>query len=611
MNRIHNCNRTYAPFLNRPFITFILLIIAYIAIVLLHISLLYPYFHPGIGVYFVPDGSRIIGSFIGDEAMYRLYAEALLHAKLYPANPLYPPAYPLLLALAELLSQADPIKSMIIFNIAVASAAMFPVYALARQILARDLAFGASIVAGVLPASFIFAPALMSENLSTTLFATAFWLAVRQRPANLVVAGIFGFVITLCFLSKFVFLTTIPFLGIAFLINQWQMATPLFRYQLRIQRIARLAIVTTICGVIPASLWSAYLVASGGTVAQSLGMHIGMIGVKVSTPSLTFIPNIFALHGLAIFTIVLPILPAVLVTILSKQHIPIRIYVALLGVMTAFMWLFISWYSWTSFAIFSFPQPVCERYFMMLVPVYVPLAFAGIKLILDRIAKWQSWLTLAAACAFSVALAILVQLVLYNQIIWTFPTWTTTTWVGGPDILYGGLGFPVITVTTVAAATLIALKLINEYSLKLDLIKQQILRVSIIVIATASLVVFNIASSLVGINFAWNNSYIATNSAHASAITTIIGDRSKDSRPVFVRLDPTVIHSIETNTGIHLEDESRWWVNMQYWTGRQAISETDRKNYPSYLVTLASHDADPATTYQVGNQNFQVKTLSN
>lgn len=189
----------------------LLLVAAWVTVVSLHCSVLAPYFELGPAV-------------IGDEILYRLYADRLLHFEPYLActinslcsgmpDPNYPPAYPLLLALAEWVSPAAPLETMKIVNIGVASAVMFPIYALARQLLSRDLAFGAAIVAGMLPAGFVFTLSLMSENLYTTVFVTVFWLAVRQRPASLVVAALFGGGLALCFLTKFISLPTIPLLA--------------------------------------------------------------------------------------------------------------------------------------------------------------------------------------------------------------------------------------------------------------------------------------------------------------------------------------------------------------------------------------------------------------
>ena len=176
----------------------LLLVVAYVIVTVLHLMLLSSYFHAGIGAYFVQIDAKTVGYFLGDPLIYRLYAEALLHLNaaallhLGGLDPQYPPAYPAVLALAELFSPADAVKAMIVLNIVLASAVMFPIYALARQTLSRDLAFGAAIVAGLLPATFIFAPALMSENLSITVFAFAFWLAVRQRSATAAVSALFG-----------------------------------------------------------------------------------------------------------------------------------------------------------------------------------------------------------------------------------------------------------------------------------------------------------------------------------------------------------------------------------------------------------------------------------
>lgn len=587
-----------------------LLMAGYAAIVLLHLNLLSPYFHAGIGVYFESDGPNIIGSLQGDEALYRIYAESLLHLAAYPANPNYPPVYPLLLALAELLSPADPIKAMIVANILAASAVMFPVYALARQMLARDLAFAAAIVAGFLPASFIFAPALMSENLSTTLFVTAVWLAVRRRPAKLPMAGLFGTVLAACFLTKFFLLATIPFLGAASLINQWMMTAPLPAHSMHARLMARLAMVAAAAGTVPVALWSAYLVASGGTVAQSLGYNVATINNVGPHPPLAFITPILVLHGLVLVAMELPVLPAVLVGILGRQRMPILLYVILLGAMMTFMWLFVTVYAWFSLELFGYPQPIIQRYFMMLVPIFIPLAFVGLKRILNRAAGPQSWRALALVGLLSLALAILVQAAYYDSIIWPIPVWTTRVWVTGCDILYGAIGFPVIAVTAVTVGTLVALRLVIWFDRWFGLKWQRALRLGGIAIATSGLVMFNIATGLTGAHFAWSSPYLAINAAHARAFSAIIGDRSRDPRPAVVSVDRAVFDTIERSTGVQLR-EDRWWENLSFWSGRQITvveAENPSPYKPRYWVSLARPGADPATVYQVGAESFQVKT---
>jgi hypothetical protein len=586
-----------------------LLIAGYAAIVLLHVILLLPYFHMGIGAWNVPDGDGTIGYLLGDATLYRLYAKSLLHLEAYPSNPFYPPAYPLLLAAAELLSPASPIQAMIVANIAVASAVMFPVFFLARQMLARDLSFGAAMVAGVLPASFIFAPALMSENLSTTLFVTAFWLALRRRPANPAVAAVFGAVLALCFLTKFLFLATIPIFGAAFMINQWLM-TGAFKTSSRWAQMVRVAAVAAAAGVFLVALWSAYLVASGGTVAQSLGIHIASAGMVADLPPLAFLPSILGLHGLALIAIALPVLPAVLVAILGCQHTLILPYVILLGTMTAFMWLFVTAYAWISLEVFSYPQPICERYFMMLVPLLVPLAFVGLQRILDREAVWRRWRTLAIVSVVSVALSVLVQDGLYERTIWPVPEWTTVIWVGGPDVLYGALGFPVVTVTAMAAGVLLALETAIWLDWRFVLLGQRAFRLCVIATATAGLALFNLATGSAGARFAWDSRYLELNAAHSRAITAIIGDRNRDPRPASISIEPAVLDTIEASTGVRLDKASNWWVNLSFWSGRwvTVVGADDRSaRQPHYWVSMARPGADPATVYRVGAESFQVK----
>jgi hypothetical protein len=595
----------------------VLLMAGYAGIVLLHVVFLSPYFQAGVGAYYVPVKDVIIGAPLGDEALYRLYAVSLLHLGPYPTSPFYPPAYPLLLMLAELLSPGSPIQAMIVLNIAAASAVMFPVYALTRQMLARDLAFGAAMVAGVLPASFIFAPALMSENLSTTIFATAFWLALRQRSATPAVSALFGAALALCFLTKFLFLPTIPLLGIAFMINQWLMTAPLERSS-RWARMVRMGVVAAAAGILLVALWSAYLVASGGTVAQSLGIHMATGSVDPKTtldllaglPPLAYLPSILGLHGLALIAIALPILPLVLVAIPGGQRRPIFRYTILLGTMTAFMWLFITAYAWFSLKVFTYPQPICERYLMMLVPLVVPLAFVGLERMLDRMAIWRRWQTLAMASIFSLALSILVQVGFYDRAIWPVPEWTTIVWVGGPDVLYGALGFPVIIVTAVATGALLALEMAVWFDLRSSLVGQRAFRFGVIATVTAGLAVFNVATGMAGARFAWDSPYLALNAAHGRAITAIIGDQSRDPRPALVSVDPAVLETIETATGIRLLEPSGWWPNLSFWSGRWVTvngAEDRSENLPRYWVSMARPGADPATVYRVGGESFQVK----
>ncbi len=597
-----------------------MLIAAYALLVILHIYLLHPYFHAGIGVYFSSDGVRTVGNFVGDEAAYRIYAESLRHFDAYPANAAYPPAYPLMLALAELLWPADPIEAMIVANIAVASAVMFPVYALARQMLARDWAFGAALVAGLLPASFVYAPALMSENLFSTVFATAFWLAIRQRPSNMPMAGFSGATLAACFLTKFLFLALLPFLGTASIVNQLQMtSSPAPAISKR--ALARLVLVASFVGGVLVTLWSVYLVASGGSVAQSLGYRIATVAFNGpkgwQLPPASFISPLLGLNGLALAASVLPLLPAILAGIFARRHKPLLLYVILLGAMTVFMWLFVTVYGWFALLLYDYPQPIYQRYAMMLVPICVPLAFVGLKEMLDGTAGWRSWRALAVAGLISLALAFLAQAGLYDRTIWPVPQWITVIWVGGPDVLYGALGFPVIVVTAVAVGALAVIRLAGSFGRRVHLTGQRALRWGVIAAATAGLAVFQLEIGLAGTHFAWDSPFLAINAAHARAITAIIGDRSRDRRQAVISVEPAVFDSIENSTGVRLDSYNRWmnlstwWLNLSFWSGRQVFvigPEHPLVIMARYLVSLAHPGADPATVYRIGAESFQVQT---
>jgi hypothetical protein len=586
-----------------------LLLVAFVAAVILHVQLLSPYFHAGLGVLYARDGAVTIGGYVGDEALYRLYAESLLHLEPYPSDAIYPPLYPLLLAFGALLSPAAPLQGMIVLNILAVSAVLFPTYALARQVLAHDLSIAAALVAGLLPASFIFVPALMSENLSTTLFVIAFWLAIRRQPATLLVAGLFGLVGAFCFLTKYVFLAVLPFIDAAFIFNQWSMASRLPEKSDR-WRLVTLAVTAAAAGITPLILWTLYLIASGAGVKQALGLHVAKIGFTSHFPPLAYLPSILGLNGLAILASALPVLPALLVGVaFQRRCAALSLYITLLGSLTLFLWLSLAGYAWLASGLFGYPQPIVQRYFMMLVPIFIPLAFAGVDSVISPKIMRRGAVTLSVVGLFSLFLAILVQAGLYDRVIWPVPEWITVIWVGGCDVLYGALGFPVIAVTGVAVVVLIVLRLVSSLNRRFALIGPQPARLGAIIAAAACLAAFNVQSGLAGARFAWTGPFVAINAAHGRAITEIIGDRSRDPRPALVTVDPNIILSIEKSTGIKIQNESVWLWNLTFWSGRQITLHRvgdPPGHQPHYWVRTALFDAPASNSYMVGDERFQV-----
>ncbi len=586
--------------------------------------------------------SLYFGPVVADEVSYRLYGERLVHLEAYHVcainmvcdlalgdDPHYPPLYPLLLSLAGWLPSSSPLEAMKLFNIAVASAVMFPVYGIARQILSRDAALAAAVVAGVLPSGFIFPPSLMSENLYIPLFATAFWLAIRQRPATPAMAMLFGVVLVLGFLTKFLHLVLIPFLGLTFLLNQWLLLRPT-PTGARMARLGRLLAWSAVIPMVLVAAWVVYVVVSGESIASAFGVAALPEDDGRSAPDPALFMPLVGLHGLAIASALLPYLPAVLILVLAwpwrGQGGPIALYLGSLAAITGFQWVFISDVMFGSINMFAntlhikrvaldtLPVAVSERYFMMLVPLFVPLAFAGLERLMAPLAGWRRWGPLAVAAGVSMGLALLVQAGLYDRTIWPVPASVTVNAVTAADTLYGALGFPVITVAAVAIGVLIVLAWAGSARQRLKPFGQGLVRFAMITVALAGLATFNGITGLAGAHFAWDNPFRAVTTAHARAIAALLGDRNHDARPILVSFEPATIEAIEHRAGIGIPEPRMMWTHrLSFWTGRPVTvigARAPGDDRPRYWVSFADAQEDPAITYQVGDDRFQVSAIA-
>lgn len=83
----------------------------------------------------------------------------------------YPPLYPLLIsAVGYFNSTITGFKVVLIINAFISSTIIFPSYYLAREWLSEHKSFVIAVLAGIMPASFIYSFTAMSENLFFTLF---------------------------------------------------------------------------------------------------------------------------------------------------------------------------------------------------------------------------------------------------------------------------------------------------------------------------------------------------------------------------------------------------------------------------------------------------------
>ena len=116
----------------------------------------------------------------------------------------YPPLYPLLISTAGYFnSTIIGFKAVLIINAFISSTIIFPSYYLAREWLNEHKSFAIAILAGIIPASFIYSFTAMSENLFFPLFLSSVYFTKKvldeDNFKNNAVVGIF---ISLAVLTK-------------------------------------------------------------------------------------------------------------------------------------------------------------------------------------------------------------------------------------------------------------------------------------------------------------------------------------------------------------------------------------------------------------------------
>ena len=345
----------------------------------------------------------------------------------------------------------------------------------------------------------------------------------------------------------------------------------------------------------------------------------GSAALDWRAPDLAFFVFL-SLHGLAVVVSVLPVLPAALVGIAGLSPHPLRavptvVYVGLLGALTVAQWVFVSTWGWLGRAMTVETMPsIAQRYLMMLVPLFIPLAFVGVQRLIESAPRRRRWLELAGAGTISFALAALAQAGLYDRTIWPVSPGVTMNWITAPDIVYGAIGFPVVAVTAMGIAVLVLARLMCAPGRDVPASRTRSLRFGAIAAVTVSLAVFNGAVGVAGARYAWDTPHQTVTAAHARAIAALVGSRARDPGPALVSFDPAVLKRIEAATGI-ADPEFTWSHRLTFWTGRPVTvigAEVAAQSWsgpgpPRYRVSLASPEADPSSTYHVGGARFEVR----
>lgn len=154
----------------------------------------------------VADGPRMYG----DELRYKQNAEAIFQMGLY-ATAHYPPLYSVVIAPA--LNFFHWYEAMLILS-SIASSLVVP----ATWILARTLNLSAPMalasLAALLPMHAVYSQTLMAENVGVPFFVLAVALAMRGKTRD---AFMFGLILALLHLTKYLYLPALPLLFMAWL----------------------------------------------------------------------------------------------------------------------------------------------------------------------------------------------------------------------------------------------------------------------------------------------------------------------------------------------------------------------------------------------------------
>jgi len=145
-----------------------------------------------------------------DELIYKENAQLLAAGQPF-ATGQYPPLYSLLLAPAFLFGSSW-YSIMLLINVLITSAIIFPVWLISRHLLPKPWHLAPVALSALLPFQAVFPRMLMSENLFLPLFLFAFYFAlVRPRGARF--SGLMlGTACALAYLTRFLFLPAVPIL---------------------------------------------------------------------------------------------------------------------------------------------------------------------------------------------------------------------------------------------------------------------------------------------------------------------------------------------------------------------------------------------------------------
>ena len=330
-------------------------------------------------------------------------------------NVLYPPAYSLVLSPAFMF--IDWYKAIILINILVSSLFIVFTWFLARTLHLKH-AIWIAIIVSILPFHYVYPSYLLSENLFVPLFVLLIAMTLRGGKAGVIEASLYGLVMSLAHLTKYLMLPAIPLLFVAWFIILRRSIVSV-RSQLLTLSIAVSSYVLIM------ALWYTFGIDSGNTPLKLLGFGISGIKIEdVSTKSVLMwsaaYSAYFILSGILTWAVALMwFLRGQLRQSLLKFDLPSRTYVILVVFLSVgFLALAIQ----HSFgATYNYPQPqyLIGRYLVLLITLKVVLAFVFLNSFAEQI-RPPSLKMYAFLSILLLALIYLSWMILYDQFIWSF-----------------------------------------------------------------------------------------------------------------------------------------------------------------------------------------------
>jgi hypothetical protein len=208
---------------------------------------------------------------LNDEYIYKFNAESIFHLQKY-ADAHYPPAYSI--ALAPALFFDRWYEAMLVINAFISSMTVPAAWLLARAAGVRHPLVPAALAA-IIPFHAVYPSFLLSENLFVPAFCLALALALRGASASAREGVLFGLVLGLAHMTKYMFLPAAPLLYLGWL---WGMRRPengrSNPWAKALAPVAGYALVV--------SLWLWYGHSSGFLVRELLGLDISAAGRLVT-----------------------------------------------------------------------------------------------------------------------------------------------------------------------------------------------------------------------------------------------------------------------------------------------------------------------------------------